>query len=497
MTDLAPRSQQQPWTLANYAAFAKECSGRLIDRRRRTYRPLWAERLQFECEQGHRWDTSAGNIKSKRTWCYVCRRAHRSWSKTQMAAFARSRGGVLLSKHGSDPIQHLHRVRFRCEAGHEWEAYAGQVMQKQTWCRLCFNTARRKPPDDLHAFAQSRGGSLLSEGRNRAKPATWRCVKGHTFRATPQNVLKGNWCPDCSASRSERIVRAHFEQIFGKPFPRVKPKWLRNDTGRLLELDGYCEELRIAFEHQGTQHYAAVGRFRSVDVKEIQKRDRLKRRLCKSRGIVLVEIEQVMRITAVADVRQAIIEACRAVGVVVPQNADVRPVNLSTVYATTTDDESLERLNAIAAAHGGRCLAPTYLGFGTPLAFVCAQGHEWKARPADVRRGTWCKRCATKAVNATKRLTIEMMREIARERGGECLSAAYVDARSKLRWRCGRCGHEWDATPSVVRNKGQWCPPCGYRAGWQRRRDKYGPDGGNTPRAATRRGSRRRCTARR
>jgi hypothetical protein len=56
-------------------------------------------------------------------------------------------------------------------------------------------------------------------------------------------------------------------------------------------------------------------------------------------------------------------------------------------------------------------------------------------------------------------LTIDEMRAIAREKGGACLSNAYVNGRTKLRWRCAR-GHEWEAVPSHVVNNESWCPEC-------------------------------------
>jgi len=43
--------------------------------------------------------------------------------------------------------------------------------------------------------------------------------------------------------------------------------------------------------------------------------------------------------------------------------------------------------------------------------------------------------------------------------GGICLSAAFTDTKTKLRWRCAK-GHEWEALPWNVL-KGHWCLICG------------------------------------
>jgi len=57
-----------------------------------------------------------------------------------------------------------------------------------------------------------------------------------------------------------------------------------------------------------------------------------------------------------------------------------------------------------------------------------------------------------------KSFTMEEIKTMARIRGGECLSSAYSDAETKLRWRCA-FDHEWDATPVLIR-AGHWCPEC-------------------------------------
>ena len=60
-----------------------------------------------------------------------------------------------------------------------------------------------------------------------------------------------------------------------------------------------------------------------------------------------------------------------------------------------------------------------------------------------------------------KKLTIELMQQIARDRGGKCLSKEYINARTHLEWMCAE-GHRWKATPDSVKNKSAWCEKC-YR----------------------------------
>jgi hypothetical protein len=46
-----------------------------------------------------------------------------------------------------------------------------------------------------------------------------------------------------------------------------------------------------------------------------------------------------------------------------------------------------------AEEHGGKCLSSLYLNSHSPLKWRCAKGHEWFARPSDVKSGDWCLRC--------------------------------------------------------------------------------------------------------
>lgn len=116
---------------------------------------------------------------------------------------------------------------------------------------------------------------------------------------------------------------------------------------------------------------------------------------------------------------------------------------------------TLEKMKQVAKERGGSCLSESYRGVGVKLEWKCREGHAWLSTPNAILGGRWCPKCA-----GVKPLSIEEMRALANERGGECLSQEYVNGRSKLHWRCGK-GHEWSAVPSNV-VQGAWCPVCAF-----------------------------------
>ena len=97
-------------------------------------------------------------------------------------------------------------------------------------------------------------------------------------------------------SKGEIECRRVLEYLFpGYKFPSSRPDFLRNNvTGGNynLELDCYCEKLRIAVEYNGIQHYKFSNFFhRNKDQFENQKyRDEMKRRICHENGILLITV---------------------------------------------------------------------------------------------------------------------------------------------------------------------------------------------------------------
>ena len=56
--------------------------------------------------------------------------------------------------------------------------------------------------EDMKKAAAFRGGEVVSDKMESVyKPLVWKCAFGHTFKATPNTVLRGgHWCPECQRS---------------------------------------------------------------------------------------------------------------------------------------------------------------------------------------------------------------------------------------------------------------------------------------------------------
>ena len=81
-------------------------------------------------------------------------------------------------------------------------------------------------------------------------------------------------------------------------FKNVKPSWLTNhETGFCLEIDGYCEELKLEFEYYGIQHHVYPNPFHKSkeEFNRQRKRDEMKDRKCKRHGTTLIRIKYDVR----------------------------------------------------------------------------------------------------------------------------------------------------------------------------------------------------------
>ena len=118
--------------------------------------------------------------------------------------------------------------------------------------------------------------------------------KNKNFPNFPVNYIQAPTHKDQYGSIGEKYCTLFMRQLFpGYSFNKIRPKWLKNpNTGKNLELDIYCDELKIAVEYNGIQHYKWPNFFISnfSDFKNQYKRDRLKEYFCKKNGVYLLHV---------------------------------------------------------------------------------------------------------------------------------------------------------------------------------------------------------------
>lgn len=413
--------------------------------------------IRIRCENGHIWNARP-NVISRGNWCRQCSRqrigASQRCSFAEFDRLVRSKGGTLLTPE-VEYRGNKSRVEIRCAAGHQWEVTVGSVRQQDSWCPRCQRVVVTL--EDVRRKANENGGTLIdTEYTNAQTQMHFDCGQGHRFALSWNKVQGGRWCPKCVGYIGEELCRMFLERLFRAEFPKQRPSWLRGTSERRLELDGYNESLGIAFEHHGDHKFRAGSRFArtEADVAHLQARMVEKATICARQGVVLVEIQQVGTAVTVDDLPREILAQLREDAVPIPTGADDLRVTYADVHRR--DHAELDRLRQIAQSKGGVLLSTRYAGSASKLDLRCREGHEWAAFPGSLRKGHWCGACAGR-----RKGTIEEMHVLAADRGFLCLSDHYSGATAKLRWRCSD-GHEWENSPSKIRN-GQGCPTCSGR----------------------------------
>jgi very-short-patch-repair endonuclease len=100
---------------------------------------------------------------------------------------------------------------------------------------------------------------------------------------------------------TRRLLRVYFKDW--EVLYNHRPDWFKNEkTGKNLELDIYYPELLLAVEVNGIQH----------KLRENQRRDQLKYKVCRSRGITLIQVSKYTRILQIKEKLENYFSSARA-----------------------------------------------------------------------------------------------------------------------------------------------------------------------------------------
>lgn len=132
--------------------------------------------------------------------------------------------------------------------------------------------------------------------------------KKHKFRGLGESGFdfqQANWHRPLRRKKkklykNEEKCREIFQGIFQRPFPSIRPDWLKSPaTKKNLEIDGFCPDIEtpigkgLGFEYNGRQHSKYTPFFHRKGPQEFHyqcAKDDWKNAKCKELGIVLINI---------------------------------------------------------------------------------------------------------------------------------------------------------------------------------------------------------------
>jgi len=289
----------------------------------------------------------------------------------------------------------------------------------------------------MQELAFLRGGKCLSnEYINSHTQLTWMCAKGHTWDKAPYIIKQGAWCPQCRLwlrlEDIQQIAQYKGGECLSKAYinARTKLKWKcrkghvwKAMPTTIVNGQHWCPT--CAGNKKGTinkMHKLATAMGGKCLSKTYFNSKTRMRWQCSEGHIWNTTPGSV-------------------------QKGSWCPLCSGNVKAT------LEDMVKLAKSKGGKCLSEKYGNSITKIKWQCREGHTWSANPGDVKYGSWCPECAP-----NKKLSIYDMHELAKSKGGGCLSKEYVNSATKLQWQCQK-GHKWMAKHNTIINGG-WCPAC-------------------------------------
>lgn len=384
-------------------------------------------------------------------------------AKVRIERAVKSRGGKLLSTEVSGLEQDY---EFSCSEGHTFQLAGSTVVRNSSWCKECGEIW--VTPKKIESLVKSRGGTLLEPIPKDAKSRTTIlivCSLGHEFENDWQHMSppRNGWCSTCSkGSKSEELARTTFRQLFGAPFRKARPKWLRNSRGRQMELDGFEESLSLAFEYQGRQHFENVGIYSSdAQLKQRIVDDKDKARLCRENGVTLIILNWDTEIYEFpkeiqAQLRNARPDLLESTDFSIQINFDLAFIR----------DDRIEELRKALLSRNLTLMSEKWIDVTYRYEISCnVCFHEFRQAARSYlnsRKVAGCKKCAMKVTAqevGERKLGVEALLKIAEKNGGRCISQEYINVKTRYDWICSK-GHEFCRSLDSMQSKGSFCSPC-------------------------------------
>jgi Zn finger protein HypA/HybF involved in hydrogenase expression len=148
------------------------------------------------------------------------------------------RGSIIMPVEETAYIGYRNKMNFVCEEGHIWNTLPETIMNGYG-CPYCSGTASRKTVDAIAQITEKwpllQIDGELKDILGRRETFAVKCENGHTWKATYERLMNGNYCPHCygNAKDSQEVFIAKVAAV--SPTIEVLGEYVNSSTKVLVK----------------------------------------------------------------------------------------------------------------------------------------------------------------------------------------------------------------------------------------------------------------------
>lgn len=414
--------------------------------------------ISFRCGSGHEWSAQPQTVFGG-SWCRQCWNENGAGAHlrlpdglAQAQNLAQQRGGACLSDIYTSNVE---KINWRCANGHEWSAAFSDI-RKGTWCPECGSGARERltryyfeeitgekfPKRKPEWLLNSRGNRMELDGFNEKLALAFEHQGQQHYqevkhfnrreetlpRRLEDDEQKRRLCAEYGISLIEvpyfvsvedlpdwirkNLQKAHPTVSLKNSSSVVTTSYVKSNELELLKetamrMGGECLSviyLGVMKKHsfvcaKGHRWNATASSIKSGTWCPGCKSERIgesnRKHSVESMASFAASKHGKFLSSEFTSVNVRYEWACSRGHRWLAAPTDIMKGTWCPECSVSAQRGSLEQMQNLAASRGGACISDTYISSQTKLRWRCAYGHEWEARPDNVKnRRSWCPICA-------------------------------------------------------------------------------------------------------
>lgn len=361
---------------------------------------------------------------------------------------AKNNGGVCISY-----VYNCNYMVFKCGRGHIWRMRPSHILEG-FWCKACrIEDCQKASLERIKQAALAKNGKCTSNYFNKwYERLEFECLFGHIWKAKPADVLCGHWCPECAGQKKlgityvKNLAKKNEIICLSRKYKNNKTKlkfkcknghvfYTTVDTVR--HRTNWCPKCQVSTGEEVTRCvFEAI-----FNYKFPKKRPKWLKNPKTNRTMELDGYCKNLEIAFEYQGRQHYEKVW---------------------YMSNRSFENLQKRDVIKLdichKHNVLCIPikefQGLLKNGTEeelITHIINQIKDYTSIPNNIDISS----IVLTKIGISK---LNFIKNIAKEKGGKCLSKVYINYRTKLKFICHK-GHIWYTAPNTIK-RGAWCPYC-------------------------------------